>query len=359
MNIADATGASLSFTTAWTQSGTVYSVAVTDGTGKRVTSASVPLTVNLPAELAGLVGKLAYLRDDPAKYSAKDATTGTLCLFDFSNKTFSIISTPSAWPNVFYPKNPAFSPDGTLMTFAGYIDALGSEEDIFLWQVGANTPPTNLTPGSGKKNEDPKFSPDGTRIVFKRNGDLMNLSLSNPGVVTPLTQSGGVPEYSQPYFMPDGMRLLFSAMTIAGQPLSQVIDTLNVDAAGVATAPTLVADASGLQEFYPIPWGTDTFLFNRWLSATDPSNGISSYNLATSIEAALPFNHSGCNTADPFPADSQNNLVFYASDCFSGTGVFQLWIGSVTTGHTYPLSILDPGFTTTDDQVGPAYFPGP
>jgi dipeptidyl aminopeptidase/acylaminoacyl peptidase len=356
--IPGATGASYSFKTAWVNDGRSYAVVVTDAAGKTITSAAAPLTVALPAELAGLKGRLAFVRNDVNKDAASDATTGTLYLFDFATRALSAISL--VWPNVFYPKNPAFSPDGTRLVFAAYVDAAASEEDIFIWTVGSTSPPTNLTPGSGKRNEDPRFSPDGTRIVFKQKGDIVLLKLTAPGTVIPLTShSGSVPEASQPYFMPDGVRVVFSVMTAAGSPASQVIQTLNVDATGGATGQRQVADASGLQAFYPVAWGVDQFLYTRWRGTADLSDVIYSYSLGTASGAALRFNRSGCDNADPFPADALGNLVFYVNNCPGGAGGFDLAIGSAVTGNSYPLTILDPAFATSNNELGPAYYPGP
>ena len=349
-DIAGATGARHAFATAWSQDGRLYSVVVSDAAGRSTASVAARLSVALPAELTGLTGKLAFLRTA----RGQGAMSGTLYLFDFGSRSLSAIS-PS-WSRVFYPKNPAFSPDGTMLVFAAYIDAAASEEDIFLWRIGSSGAPVNLTPGSGKRNEDPKFSPDGSRIVFKQNGDIALLDPGKPGVVIRLTVGGGVPELSQPYFMPDGARIVFSSMAQPGDASSQVIQVLNIDPAGAASAQRQLGDGPGLEAFYPIAWGAERILFTRWRSASDHADALYSIDLTGSPAQPLGFNQAGCNNADPFPADEQGRLVFHVNDCAGGAGGFDLFIGSVVSGRRYPLALLDPALASGDDELGPAYF---
>jgi len=314
-------------------------------------SGRAPATVGvkLPAELAGLTGRLAFLRTG----RSQNARSGTLVLYDFGTRALTAVS--SAWPEVFYPKNPAFSPDGSMLVFAAYGDAAASEEDIFVWRVDSTSPPVNLTPASGQRNEDPKFSPDGTRIVFKRNGAIAMLRLAEPNVVVRLTGGAGAAEASQPSFMPGGTQVVFSVMTRAGDPASQVIRMLDVDAAGVAAGQRQVADGPGLQAFFPVAWGPDRVLFTRWRSATDQRDAIFGYRLSTLAQAPLAFNTPGCDNADPFPADGQSALVFYVDNCAGGAGGFDLVVGSVTSGRRYPLSLFDPRLASSDDELGPVY----
>jgi len=349
VDVTGATGSSLSFTAAGLHDGNRYTVVVTDGAGNSTVSTPATLAVSLPAELSGLTGRLAFLRTA----RSQEARSGTLLLYDFGTRSLAAVS--GAWSQVFYPKNPAFSPDGSLLVFAAYCDAAASEEDIFVWRVGSASPPVNLTPSSGERNEDPKFSPDGTRIVFKRNGAIAMLTLADPGRVYRLTGGAGEPEASQPYFMPDGVQVVFSAMVRPGDPASQVIRMLDVSADGIASGLRQVADGPGLQEFFPIAWGPDRVLFTRWRSATDRSDVIVGYGLSTLALVPLAFNTPGCDNADPFPADGQSPLVFFVDNCAGGAGGFDLVVGSVSTGKRYPLSLVDPRLASSDDELGPVY----
>lgn len=350
-NIAGATASGYTFTSAWSQSGNVYSVTITDGNGLSTTSTPATLTVNLPAELGSLKGKLVFLRNDPRK----GAYSGTLYLYDFKSKALTPLS--PGWSSVFYPKNAGFSSDGSLLTFSAYVDAAASEEDMYVWTVGSAQPPMDITAGSQKRNEDPKFAPADKRLVFKQNGDIILRDLQ--GNLHNLTNDNGSPEASQPYFMPDGQRIVFSVLKTAGAPSSAAIKMLTVSPSGqVISGSSQLMNDPGVEEYYPIAWGAGQFLFTRWVSVSNTNDVLYSYSFDTGIESNLIFNQMGCNNSDPFPADNQNTLVFYANNCPGGAGGYDLYIASNASGNIYPLTILDPEFATALDEYAPTYWPG-
>ena len=54
----------------------------------------------------------------------------------------------------------------------------GDAWDVYLGKVDGEAKPINLTEGLGTRDEDPRFAPDGKRIVFKQDGELRIMDLA-------------------------------------------------------------------------------------------------------------------------------------------------------------------------------------
>jgi Tol biopolymer transport system component len=92
--------------------------------------------------------------------------------------------------NNFREGAPDWSPDGSLLTFAGEGD------DLYVWSFGSLDPPDAVYPGGSNVPRSPSFSPDGTKIVF---------SEGVPDVIGPLGTAGIPIDTEKLYIMnPDG-----------------------------------------------------------------------------------------------------------------------------------------------------------
>ncbi len=111
--------------------------------------------------------------------------------------------------------DPAFSPDGSKVAFvSGTPGGPNASREILVMDAdGSNV--TNLTAangGAGFEDDDPAFSPDGTKIAFtsKRGGGteiwVMDADGSDP---EQLTDQGGADQH--PAFSPDGTKIAFDA----------------------------------------------------------------------------------------------------------------------------------------------------
>jgi Tol biopolymer transport system component len=105
---------------------------------------------------------------------------------------------------------PAWSPDGTRIAFTKYKD--GSADIYVMGADGSN--PTRLTTADVTDDE-PAWSPDGTKIVFSSSRGtgvdeihIMNADGSNPIVVT---SSEGAFDDDAPTWSPDGAKIAFSS----------------------------------------------------------------------------------------------------------------------------------------------------
>src|SRR3954447_8246425 len=114
--------------------------------------------------------------------------------------------------------NPAYSPDGHKIAFAGF---LGNQPDIFLFDVDSGAV-SNLT-NDKFFDGGPVFSPDGKWMVYSSVVDgyakLFRLNVANPGERYQLT-SGDWNDIDA-YFTPDGKKLFFSSDRQTGRNIEQ------------------------------------------------------------------------------------------------------------------------------------------
>ncbi len=113
------------------------------------------------------------------------------------------------WPDS-YQLSPDWSPDGKYLLFESDRDA----DNFNIWRIDADgTNPIKLTSNSGK-NENPRYSPDGTKIVFtstrtgKREIWVMDADGINQKAVGLQSLRINSPDWS-----PDGTEIVFSGCT--------------------------------------------------------------------------------------------------------------------------------------------------
>lgn len=147
-------------------------------------------------------------------FAALRARTVWIMNADGSDPTALEIAAPAPCADDFpNPREPAWSPDGTKIAYAGLC---AGQLDIFVMDPdGTNV--TRLTESSGN-DEDPAWSPDGTAIAFSSDRDgteriwVMDADGSNetflgPDVVCLPTSS--LVDVREPDWSPDGTRIAF------------------------------------------------------------------------------------------------------------------------------------------------------
>lgn len=280
-------------------------------------------------------------------YSGYDNWDSELKIVDLENKSVKTIGKDI---NVDHAMNAHFSPDGNLITFMGDY-ALDSERDwdVFTFNLKTNEL-KNLTKSSfnGSREEDPKFSPDGSKIVIKstfwKNGvegsDLYEIDLDG-NIIKRLTNDN---EYeSMPYYSADGKFIYYAR----GLGKDMDIYKLNINT-GRKTA---VSAIKQVQEYYPVTDG-ENLVFSRWLTANNNFDQL--------------YLKKGENPAEPLKVNllDENNSDFCPINdeyfAFSGTGRdgkggYDIFIGNYETGEAFSLDELVEGCNSSFEELGADY----
>jgi uncharacterized protein (TIGR02145 family) len=281
-------------------------------------------------------GKLVF-----HSYSDYENWDGKLFLYDFSNQ--SLVEISQNW-NIDHVINAHFSPDGNYLVFMGVPQGLHDREywDIYLWEVGDGYP-ENLTQGNGIPDEDPKFSPDGYNIIFKRNDDIMEMDLEGNNVIS-ITNDGSMNEDSMPFYTSDGLYVIYARGADANSDIYEIsLNDYNYN-------PPL-QNIPNLQEMYPITLDDNSYLYARWVSESNHNDQI---YLGTFEEEPLniPFNNENANDSDPYPVQGTDFIIF-SSDRPGGQGGWDLYVGDIN--YSNPISLDNFGLNTSNHELGACY----
>lgn len=186
------------------------------------------------------------------------------------------------------------------------IDPAADEWDIFRYNSFSGKL-VNLTENSGFRNEDPKFSPDGNSIIFKRGYwsnesdcfiyDLAELDLRTKET-TMLTND--ISEDSMPCYSADGDTVYYARLSG---------DISEIYAYSKSTGETTeVYSQEGVYAYYPMTCG-DNLCFTRWHSSENHTDCIA--QLTQSGAEILPFCSPYFNCSDVFPIS--DNAFIYSS----------------------------------------------
>ena len=289
----------------------------------------------VPMEEGGLPrlkGKLVYHR-----YSSYGANDSQMYLFDFATRELRMIS--KDW-NIRNPMNAHFSPDGKEITFMG----VGNDTntwDIFLYDLTRVAAPINLTATGNTRDEDPKFSPDGKRIVFKQDFRVAEMDLS-----TRTVQVLSPSDYSMPYYNIAGTKLLCSK----GDGATSSIEVIDLKTRRI----TPLYDRPEVQDYYPINVDASSFYY---------SVGYSKHNAIDQVyrgfwdgrrSERLPFNDLDGNDSDAYPVNSE--WVLLSSTRTGSMGGYDLYIAHVSTGKIFSLNAYNTQINTSKEELGAAVF---
>ena len=196
---------------------------------------------------------------------------------------------------------PAFSPDGSQIAYAGLGSAPGAR-GIFIADADG-THPRQLTSRPKGEGEDlqPRFSPDGSRLVFWRltdhpvgttSGNELWIVNADGTDLHQLTDALAGSMFAQ--WSPDGSRLLFSGSQTAGSETAMAdpgLWTINADGTGLA--PIIYGTGDRYEDFDWSPDGSRIVYF-------DPSTGsLRVMNADGSGITTLLSNHAGNNYVGP------------------------------------------------------------
>lgn len=283
-----------------------------------------------------LMGRLIF-----HSYSCYDCNDSKLYSYDFSINQLKLLS--GNW-HISNAMNAHFSPDGHTIVFMGKPAGVDNW-DVFSWNTGSAAEPGNLTAAFGNtRDEDPKFSTDGSRIVFKQNGIMKEMdTLGN------IQRTFSVPqrEGSMPYYAKGDSVILYSGSEASG-------NTADIYRLSVATNTVQPVSAlPGVEEYYPIAKDDTSFLFTRWFSAGNHNDQVYVGFLNGSATQRLPFNETDQNYSDAYPVDSR--YVIISSTRPGGKGSYDLYVADIVTGKKWSLSLYHPAINTAGNELGACY----
>jgi hypothetical protein len=288
------------------------------------------------SQIENLTGTLFFHRY--SEYGAWDAELLSLDL-----QTGKLVQVNKNWQSMISPINAHLSNDGEYMTFMGTQSGLAENEwDVFVsqWDGSQWSDPINLTGPNGKRDEDPKFSPNGTTIVYKENGVLATVERTG-GAKTYL--SLGEAQSSMPYFRSNGTDILFER---EGKILLQTSSgDIEMDA-GIA----------GISSYYPIGVDNERFLFTRVQDSKRDAIRWGYYNGRPSED--LFFNNDYWDSSDPYPYQDAKDFIFLVSgDHNIFFGGYNLVIADLHAEKVVNIDDLYGEINSNLQELGPAWTP--
>ena len=277
-------------------------------------------------------------------YASWDATMWSL---DLKSGSFNQID--KNWTTVVSPINAHVSSDGqylTLMGSAAGLPALNGEAhydwDVFIshWEGTAWSDPTNLTGPNNKRDEDPKFSPDGKTIAYKEDGILATVA-STGGTKTYL--SIGKAHSSMPYYRTNGADLLFERQ---GKIMLKTSTGDKVMDPGVG----------GESSYYPIGVDNERFLFTRVQDSKHDGIRWGYYDGRPSTD--LFFNNDTWDSSDSYPFQDAKDFIFLVSgDVNIPKGGYNLVIADLHAEKVVNIDDLYGDINSHQQELGPAWTP--
>jgi Tol biopolymer transport system component len=280
-----------------------------------------------------LTGKMVY-----HSYSCYNCNDSKMFLFNFSTNERTVLS--QNW-TITNPMNAHFSPDGTKIVFMGVSQTTNSW-DIFIYTLGTMSQPKNLTQNSVGRDEDPKFSFDGTKIIYKTNGILKEMDTAGTILKTFTVPNS---EASMPYYTTDGNSIVYSG----NESKNATADIIKYNILDGTTQP--LAKMVNSNEYYPIVIDADTFLFSQ--STTSDQVYLGYFN--GTIAVRLPFNESDADFSDAYPVDSHTILL--SSTRPGGLGEYDLYLADKITGKKWSLNLYNPYINSGNNELGGCYSP--
>ena len=301
---------------------------------------SIYMVKPVNADIRDLSGTLFFHRY--SDYASWDATMWSL---DLESGAFNQIN--KDWTTVLSPINAHVSNDGQYLTFMGSAAGLPNIDgktqydwDVFIshWEGSQWSDPINLTGANGKRDEDPKFSPDGKAIVYKEDGVLAIVS-STGGMKNYL--SVGEAESSMPYYRTNGIDILFERqgkiylMTATGD---QLMDP----------------GTGGESSYYPIGVDNERFLFSRVQDSKHDGIRWGFYDGRQSTD--LFFNNDTWDSSDSYPYQDARDFIFLVSgDVNIPKGGYNLVIADLKRKKVVNIDEIYGEINSHFEELGPAW----
>ena len=293
-----------------------------------------------------LTGKMVY--HTYSDYLSRDSK---LYLVDFKKNNKVCLN--DNFTDVEHTMNGSFSPDGKDIVFMGVTKREYADEwDIFKYDLDSKLL-INLTKNNGYRNEDPKFSPDGRFIVYKKGYwsnkleqtiyDICELELDT-GISRNITNN--LREESMPNYSVDGKYIYYM------RGLGADSEICKVDRRGESYGVECIFKDIGVQSYYPAIYKNKVY-FSKWHSRSNSTdmlvildeNGNKTYGA---------FNNPDYNISDSYPICDE--IVMFSGTMEElGEGGYDLYVGNISTGQVWKMN----DYIKVNDknhQLGVSYF---
>lgn len=195
------------------------------------------------------------------------------------------------------------------------IDKNFDEWDIYLYD-DAEKSVSNLTENSGFRNEDPKCSPDGESIIFKRgywnnavSDFTYNIAILNLQNMEIKMLTDDLAEEAMPYISDDGKYLFYTRYAEGYGSIVQ----MNLDSGETKSIYT----EKNVNAYYPVCKNGKLY-FTKWYSSDNSHDQLMCYDGNTIY--SLSLNSEKYDSSDPCPVD--DNSIIYSS---TAHGSFSLY----------------------------------
>lgn len=273
------------------------------------------------AQPLNLSGRLVY--HSYSSYLAEpepgDDIDGNIFLYSFETGRLRNLTSSLDVKNAM---NPHFSPDGSNITFMAIpADADRSWYSLEIYVYDLATEILHRLTNNQIPDEDGKFSPDGSEILFKSNRQIhmMNTDGSSKKQLTYTSD-----EKSGPNFSPDGSHIVYWSGSGANSDIWSMLSG--------GTGAAQIIGISGLSEYYPIYLNNNNILYTRWESTLDQNDKIYKYSVSSGSIERLAINQAGVNDSDAFSISDA--LIGFSST----RGLqYDIYIGNLASSDVYSI----------------------
>ena len=256
-------------------------------------------------------------------------------------KTGELAKVNAGWTGMVSPINAQANAAGDAIVFMGSTAGIPELEwDVFVshWDGNGWAEPINLTGPNNKRDEDPKFSPNGHTIVYKQNGVLATMEIdgSNQQLLTV-----GKEESSIPFFTADGKGIIFER---GG----------SIWLHELTGAERVLWQQGQTHAYYPVGVDSERFLFTEVQSSQHDRTDWGYYDGRPA--EPLFYSDYGCDNSDPWPYQDGSRFIFYVTGCgFIYKGGYNLALADLQTEHSYDMDDLNPKSNSHLLELGPSW----